>query len=166
MSEAATQISAGNGRGRARRRTPKFLIGVRRVAMVLTVLAWAGAVMRVTSGTASVAEAAVSAAVDTAIAWALYLAIGWFSTHPPASLMHWFRAVLKARQRRDHSEMSQIVNLVSWVAAVASVLLVMTFPDAQANGKEFAVALLLAVVVSVGAVRLVGWILRGFVRSE
>lgn len=162
MRELATPVPAG--RHRSRRRAPKFLVGVLRVAFVLTAIVWIVAMLRVSSELATPADGFASALVDTAALWALYLVLAWFGKHPPASLLHWFRSLGKSRQRRDRSEMAQIIDLVSWVAAVAAVLLVMAFPDARSNGKELAIALLFAVTVAVGAVRLVGWILRGFFR--
>ena len=132
----------------------------------------AAALCAVTSGTDAAggtwsfaADGFASALVDTAALWALYLVLAWFGKHPPASLLHWFRSLGKSRQRRERSEMAQIIDLVSWFAAVAAVLLVMAFPDARSSGKELAIALLFAVSVAVGAVRLVGWILRGFFRA-
>ena len=119
MRELATPVPAG--RQRSRRRAPKFLVGVRRVAFVLTAVVWIVALLRVSSELATPADGFASALFDTAALWALYLVLAWFGRHPPASLLHWFRSLGKARQRRDRSEMAQIIDLVSWFAAVVLV---------------------------------------------
>ena len=106
MRELATPVPAG--RHRSRRRAPKFLVGVRRVAFVLTAIVWIVALLRVSSELATPADGFASALVDTAALWALYLIAAW-------TIVTGIFEIAAAIRLRKHLLMSGCSSWAGWL---------------------------------------------------
>jgi hypothetical protein len=160
VSELATPMR------RSRRRRPRFLRGVRRIAYVLLAIIAAVALWHGMGEGAGMPRAIGGAVLAAALVGVAYFAILYFTTSASGSVRHFVRDLVKARKKRRLTRLDRAVQLVTWVAAGSAAWLVINFPDYEPDNRELVFALVVSVAFAVGVVQLVGWILKGFVRSE
>jgi hypothetical protein len=151
---------------RGRRRRPRFLRGVRRIAYLLLAVIWIVALWSASDGDRSLYQAAGAALAASAVLGLVYFVILQVSTSASGSVRGFFRNLVKGRTKRHLTRLERGVQLVSWAAAGSAALLVLNFPDYEPDLTELAVALVVSVAVAVALVQLVGWVLKGFVRSR
>ena len=156
-------------RKKMRRRAPRYLVGLRRVAYVIVAAVWGYAIYAATSKPfASFLEqfgGAIAATVAVAISY-------WLISIASNSSRHFFkhaaRSLGAAAIGSRRSKWERTTRQLSWIAAGVAIWFVYDLINQheQYSTKEVLAVMAIAAVGSFVAVRLISWVLRGFVRVK